>query len=164
MIKLYAAIIAVLILLPVWTKAEAVEAASKAEMKQASAGETEGGYVYEPRGRRDPFLPLVETRKKVKDSSKKKAPTVLGTLESYDIPDFKLIAVIKKGKGQYVGMLLSADSKSFIVKKGTVIGLHKGKVTDIQLDKVIVTEYSEDYKGIRRPRQSVLELYEGGAE
>jgi Tfp pilus assembly protein PilP len=162
MIRLCSLIIVALFLLPGLSFAEEIGVSSQSQIKKEDSG-IEEGYVYDPGERRDPFLPLIEV-KKARDTTKKKAPTVLGTLESYDIPDFQLKAVVKKGEGNFVGLLLSADNKTFIVKKGTVIGLHKGKVTGIFPDRVVVTEYFEDYKGVSKPRQVVLELYEGGAE
>jgi type IV pilus assembly protein PilP len=163
MIQLLSLLIAALFFLPCASIAEEIGVSSKPQVKKETAGD-EGGYVYEPRGRRDPFLPLIEIRRRTKETGKKKTPAVLGTLESYDIPDFQLIAVIEKGKGNFVGLLLSADKKTFVVKKGTVIGLYEGKITGIYPDRAVVTEYIKDYKGVLKPRQVVLELYEGGAE
>jgi type IV pilus assembly protein PilP len=122
----------------------------------------EGGFVYEPGGRRDPFIPLVEIAKKKEPS--KKSPRVLGTLESYDLPDFEVIAIVEKGEGKNSGLLLAPDNKTFVVKVGTVIGLNKGKVKNISKDRIIVEEKIKDYKGELLPRQVVLELYEGGAK
>jgi type IV pilus assembly protein PilP len=116
----------------------------------------------DPSGRRDPFIPLVEVSRKKEVS--KKSPRVLGTLESYDIPDFRVIAIVEKGEGKNSGLLLAPDNKTFVVKAGTVIGLYKGKVMKITRDRIIVQEHIEDYKGELIPREVVLELYEGGAK
>lgn len=131
------------------------------EGSQVATEIPEGGYVYEPRGRRDPFVPLVDVSKR-KEATK--SPRVLGTLESYDIPDFKVIAIVDKGQGRYSGLLLSPDNKSFLVRVGTVIGLKKGKVVEISRDRIIFSENIKDYKGDLIPREVVLELYEGGAK
>jgi type IV pilus assembly protein PilP len=132
------------------------------EGSQVESKIPEGGFIYEPGGRRDPFIPLVDVSKKKEVS--KKSPRVLGTLESYDLPDFEVIAIIEKGEGKNSGLLLAPDNKTFVVKEGTVIGLNKGKVMNISKDRIIVEEKIEDYKGELLPRQVVLELYEGGAK
>jgi type IV pilus assembly protein PilP len=108
------------------------------------------------------FIPLVDVSRRKETS--KKSPRVLGTLESYDIPDFEVIAIVDKGQGRYSGLLLAPDNKSFVVRVGTVIGLYKGKVMKMTRDKIIVKEHIEDYKGELIPREVVLELYEGGAK
>ncbi|MBI4839040.1 MAG: pilus assembly protein PilP, partial [Nitrospirae bacterium] len=88
----------------------------------------------------------------------KKART--GTLEGYDINDFTLAAIAEK-KGVRYGLLLSPDNKSYTVKEGTVLGLHKGMVKKITNDKVIINEYIIDYTGKTRPREIVLQLRRG---
>jgi type IV pilus assembly protein PilP len=119
--------------------------------------------TYDSGDRRDPFIPLIAVTSGP-GSGKKKTPRVLGTLESYDIPDFKIIAIIKKGDKGFYASLLAPDNKSFVVKEGTVIGLNGGKISEIHQDRMIVVEYIEDYKGNNVPRQVTLELYEGGVE
>lgn len=119
--------------------------------------------TYHSGERRDPFIPLIAVTSGP-GSGKKKTPRVLGTLESYDIPDFKVIAIIKKGEEGFYASLLAPDNKSFVVKEGTVIGLNGGRITAIDQDRMVVVEYIEDYKGNKVPRQVTLELYEGGVE
>ncbi len=111
----------------------------------------EHGYAYDPKGRRDPFTPLVVA---TKDKEKKEKAE---GLEGYDIGDFKLIAIAEK-KGKYYGLLLAPDNKAYTIKEGITLGLHKGKVKKIMSNKVIVTEYIKDYKGELKPREIVLEL------
>ncbi|MBI5195161.1 MAG: pilus assembly protein PilP [Nitrospirae bacterium] len=120
-----------------------------------SAKPEELGYTYDPRGRRDPFTPLIA----VGLDKGKKARTA-GTLEGYDINDFTLAAIAEK-KGVRYGLILSPDNKSYTVKEGTVLGLYKGTVKKITNDKVIIIEYSIDYTGKTRPREVVLELRKG---
>ncbi len=117
-----------------------------------SAKPEELGYAYDPRERRDPFTPLIAA-----GLDKGKKARTAGTLESYDIGDFTLAAIAEK-KGVRYGLILSPDNKSYTVKEGTVLGLHKGMVKKITNDKVIIIEYSIDYTGKTRPREVVLEL------
>ncbi len=143
------------------SKAEKVEIKPEAmiqEMVQETSKD-ESGYIYKSGGRRDPFVPLIVPAKEMEITSAK----LTGTLQGYDINDFKLIAVAKKGP-QYYALIATPDNKSFTVNKGTIIGLRKGKVKKITSSKLIMVEYSKDYRGELKARQIVLELHKGGGE
>jgi Tfp pilus assembly protein PilP len=154
MIKLFVILFAIVFIFPVSLGAEKDEIKPEAIVQKAPDVREES-YAYEPGGRRDPFIPLVEVTKRKKAGKK---PRTLGTLESYDIADFKLIAIVEKKGGQYYGLLLAADNKSFTIREGTVLGLNKGKVKEISPDKVLIEEFIRDYRGELKPRQVVLEL------
>ncbi len=133
-------------------------AAPQPETATEEAPEQEG-YVYQQRDRRDPFLPLIMPKKK----AVKIEGTRAGNLVSYDIGDFTLAAIAQKG-GQYFALLTTPDNRSFTVNKGTAIGLYKGKIQEITKDKIIIIEYSSDYKGELKPRQIILEFHKGEVE
>jgi type IV pilus assembly protein PilP len=114
----------------------------------------EKGYVYDRRDRRDPFVPLI-IAKKVETKDRQ-----TGTLESYDISEFALAAIARKG-GEYFALLVAPDKRSFTVYKGTIVGLSKGKVADISDDKVKLAEYSRDFRGKLKSRDITLELNKG---
>ena len=111
----------------------------------------EQGYVYKPRGRRDPFVPLIE----VKKEEEKKPEEIV--LESYDIANFRLIATAWD-KNQYYALLLAPDKKVYSVRVGTTLGLHMGKVKKISQDSVTIQENVGDYKGRLKPREIILKL------
>ncbi len=127
------------------------------EMVQKTS-DAESGYIYKSEGRRDPFVPLIVP---IKERERKTGQEFVGTLRGYDISDFRLIAVAKEGP-QYYALLATPDNKSFTINEGAIIGLHKGKVKKITSNKVIIIEYSKDYRGKLKPRQIVLELHKGG--
>ncbi len=114
------------------------------------------GYVYQQRDRRDPFVPLIVPTKTLV----KKAERKIGTLESYDINEFKLSAIVTKNT-EYFALLVTPDNRSFTVHKGSVIGLNKGKVNQILSDKVILVEYSKDFRGEFKERQLIIEFRKG---
>ena len=117
------------------------------------------GYIYQQKNRRDPFIPLiVPKRKPIKIEG-----TRAGTLVSYDVGDFTLAAIAQKG-GKYFALLTTPDNRSFTVNKGTAIGLHKGKVQEITKNKIIIIEYSSDYRGELKPRKIILEFHKGEVE
>ncbi len=117
------------------------------------------GYVYDRRDRRDPFVPLIVPRKKVQKGKEIK----VGTLEGYDLSEFRLAAIAKKGR-QYFALLTTPDNRSFTVHKGTVIGLNKGKVKNISSDRIILVEYSERFRGKLKPREIIIEFHKGEVE
>ncbi len=129
-------------------KLQAEEEAIRAALKQE-------GYVYQRRGRRDPFTPLiVPLKKQKKDKSK------IGTIEGYDLNEFALTAIAKKGD-EYYALLVTPDNRSFTVKEGDIIGMNNGRVKEITSDKIRMVEYIRNYKGELRPRQIILEFHKG---
>ena len=115
----------------------------------------EDGYIYEQRNRRDPFLTLiVPTQKTGIDETK------IGTLEGYDLSNFVLAAIAKRG-AEYFALLTTPDNRSFTVTKGSIVGFNRGKVEDISKDKIVFVEYSRDYRGDLKPKQIILEFVKG---
>lgn len=129
-----------------------IEAQTLQEAPQKPAEESN---IYNPKGRRDPFAPLVAITKE-----KERKAKVTGTLESYDIGDFELIGTAQKA-GVYYGLLVAPDNKAHTVVEGTILGLYRGKIKKITENKVIVIEYKMDYTGKLNPREIVLELHKG---
>ncbi len=117
------------------------------------------GYIYQHRDRRDPFIPLIVPTKKVQKGEGIKA----GTLEGYDIAEFTLSAIAKKGR-QYFALMTTPDNRSFTVNEGTAIGLNRGKVRKITSDRMIIVEYSMNYRGESKPREIILEFRKGEVE
>jgi len=132
---------------------KAVPTTKKAEQSAIVTQETTAlqkqGYIYEPKGRPDPFVPLIQPAKKEKAK-------IAGTIESYDVTDFTLVG-IAKGVERYA-LLVAPDNKAYTVKEGSILGLHKGKVKEIADERIIIVEYIKDYKGVLKPREIVLEL------
>jgi len=141
---------------PVAAKPASVPQAPKPEavLKAEDSPEQEG-YIYDQRGRRDPFSSLIVPKEEsIKDDSK------IGTLEGYDLSEFILLAIAKKGSLHYA-LLATPDNRSFTVNKGNTIGLRKGTVMEITADMIALVEYSHDYKGEKIPRQIILEFHKG---
>ncbi len=107
-------------------------------------------YEYNAKGRRDPFTPLI-----VKVEPERKKGGV--PLENYGVNEFKLTAVLWNKSGFYA-LVSAPDGKTFVLREGTVIGLHGGKVEKIMKDSVIIKEFLKDYKGRVKPNYTVLKL------
>ncbi|MFA5354301.1 MAG: pilus assembly protein PilP [Thermodesulfovibrionales bacterium] len=110
------------------------------------------GYEYNSMGKRDPFIPLIVKQEKLKP--KKGSPP----LESYDVSELKLIAVLWGGKRSFAVVMLP-DGKSYTIKDGDRIGLSNGKVYKITKDSVIIREMAKDYRGTVRERDLFLKLH-----
>lgn len=126
-------------------------APQKAEEKKVQAE----AYSYDPKGRRDPFLSIIEASKKEREVEKKKKS--LKPSEAYDVPDIKVIA-IAMDKNRYYAMIQLPDKKYFTIREGMSLGLYGGKVIKIDAGSVVVREYLKDYKGEMQPKDTILRL------
>ena len=109
-------------------------------------------YVYEPKGRRDPFVPLTDV---VKEKAFKKKGSA--AIEDFDVEEIKVIAIVWDSK-QYYAMVTLPDKKSYTIRKGMTLGLYGGKVREITKDSVIITEQIKDYKGQLKTKDTILKL------
>src|SRR5512143_3344820 len=113
-------------------------------------------YVYEQKGRRDPFMSLVQI-------SKEKPKRVAGRkpIEDFDVDEIKLVAILWDNR-QYYALIMLPYSKSYTIRKGTTVGLYGGKVEDITKDKVLIREHVKDYKGQPKTKETILKLRKEG--
>jgi Tfp pilus assembly protein PilP len=112
-------------------------------------------YVYDAKGKRDPFVSLIEISKKEKEAEKKKKG--LTPSESFDVADINVIAIAWE-KDRYYAMVQLPDKKYFTVKEGTALGIYGGRVIRIDKGSVLVREYVKDYKGEVQPKDTILKL------
>ncbi len=140
------------------TPAKTIE--KKVEEMQAMAAIQEPavqeGYIYDERERRDPFIPLIVAKRNLG----KNKSVMTGTLESYDLGEFTLAAIIKKGEKNFA-LVVAPDNRSFTINEGNIVGLNKGKVEEISDERAVLVEYSKDYKGRLRTRRIILDFHKG---
>ncbi len=108
---------------------------------------------YDFKGRIDPFVPLVKEepvkveKKELIDAKgevrEKRAKT---PLEKIELSQLQLKAIIIAPSGNKA-LVEESTGKGYIIRKGTYIGRHDGKVIKILKDKVIVEELKENYEG-----------------
>lgn len=108
-------------------------------------------YNYDPQGRRDPFLSLIQ---EAKEKPRKRGAT---PIENFDVSEIKLIAIAWDSQ-QYYAMITLPDNKSYTVRKGVVLGLYGGRVEGITRDSVIIREAVKDYKGQIKTKDTILKL------
>lgn len=138
-------------------QAEKVQVAPQAPtpaVKEEKAVEAEA-YTYNPKGKRDPFLSIIEASKREKEVEKKKKS--LKPSESYDVTDIRVIA-IARDKNNYYAMIQLPDKKYFTAKEGMTLGVHGGKIVSIDEGSVVVREFIKDYKGEIQPKDTILRL------
>lgn len=132
--------------------------ASDADKKDEIKVEKEA-YVYESKGRRDPFLPVIVVQKEKPHRKKKANP-----IENADLDELKLIAILSDASHQYYAMISLPDGKAYTVRKGTIIGLNEGRIESITKDSVLIREQVKDYKGQPKIKDTILKLRKEGEE
>ena len=142
---------------PVAQKPAAGSAAPATVQKEEPKVEKEI-YVYDPKGRRDPFTSLAQV-------AKPKAERKIGAspIENYDVDEIKLIAIAWDSR-QYYALITLPDNKSYTIRKGMTLGLYNGKVVEITRNSIIIKEQVKDYRGQTKIKDTILKLRKEGEE
>ena len=127
---------------------------------EADREKLKNAYSYNPAGKIDPFEPLFKSKPEedAKAKKKKRPKRIPRTpLEMVDISQLKLSAIINAPSGNRA-LVEEASGKGYVVREGTPIGIHWGKVAAIEKDRVIVEEEVEDLMGdyVKRNREMKL--------
>ena len=109
-------------------------------------------FLYEKNGRRDPFVSLLIAAQQA--PSKGETP-----LESYDVNSIRILGIVWNEKGHYAEVILP-DGKSYTLREGMTIGLHKGKIQRISQNSIVIKERVKDYKGEIKSKETILKLRE----
>jgi type IV pilus assembly protein PilP len=120
---------------------------------------------YNPKGRFDPFEPLFKSEQDEvpapKGSRKRRKPQT--PLERVALSQLKLSAIMRTAKGNSA-IVEDATGKGYVIRKGTYIGLNSGQVVDIDKDRVLIEEESEDISGELRIQNTELKLQKPAGE
>ena len=121
--------------------------------------------LYNPEGKLDPFAPLI--KEKPVNLAVKHRKVVrrkpLTPLEKLDLSQLKLVAILRAQSGNKA--LVEEDSgKGYVIKKGTYIGTHSGKVAEILSDRIIIEEEVEDIYGKISIHKKEIKLKPPGEE
>jgi type IV pilus assembly protein PilP len=109
-------------------------------------------YVYDPKGRRDPFMSLAQVSRARAERKKGASP-----MENFDVDEIKLIAIASDSQ-QYYALITLPDNKSYTIRKGMTLGLYNGKVAEITKDSVLIKEQVKDYRGQTKTKDTILKL------
>jgi type IV pilus assembly protein PilP len=123
--------------------------ASRPETTQASFG---GGLSYDPSGRRDPFLPIVE------NSQIGPGDMALPPLQRVGLTELNLIGIVWGTYG-YMAMVQAPDGKGYSLRRGTRVGPNNGVVSSITERGIIVQERFTDVYGNKQEREYVKLLH-----
>jgi len=99
-----------------------------------------GTYTYDRRGKTDPFKSFIAEQE---DTTKKKRKKPRTYLETLDLSQLDLIAIIVGPKGNFA-MVRDAKGLGYVIKKGTPIGINGGVVSQVNEREVIIREGSKD--------------------
>jgi len=113
----------------------------------------ENTYSYNPVGKPDPFRPIVEEEKIVKNKETKKDLNSIFPLQRMEIDNFRVVG-IAGNRIRRVAIVEDATKKFYPLFVGTHIGLHNGKVIEILADRIIVEEYDA-----KKTKRIILKLH-----
>ncbi|MBF0553827.1 MAG: pilus assembly protein PilP [Nitrospirae bacterium] len=105
-------------------------------------------YIYEPNGRRDPFLSLVERKKRLSASASVKPnrpPRAHSPLEEPELNAIVLKGIVVDAKKRYA--VVEIDGKTYVINVGTYVGREGGRVVKINNDKLVVETITYDDLG-----------------
>jgi type IV pilus assembly protein PilP len=115
-------------------------------------------FHYNSQGKMDPFRPFIQ-----KETAKKKSGVALSPLQRYGIEQLKLIGIMA-GDKKKVAIVSDPKGKSYVISKGTLIGLNNGRVERILDDQVIVEEKTGEDNRKVKIRRIILNLHRIEAE
>jgi len=110
------------------------------------------GASYDPSGRRDPFLPMVQLGQQVEQDAS------LPPLQRVGLTEVSLIGVLWGNYG-YTAMVQTPDGKGYSIRRGTRIGPNNGVVSSITERGIIVQERFTDVYGNKQEREYVKLLH-----
>jgi type IV pilus assembly protein PilP len=105
-------------------------------------------YMYNPVGKRDPFRSPDEGQRGPKESDVSCNEPLCG----FDLDQLQLVAVVS-GDANPVAMVEDGARVGYLVHRNSRVGKQGGKVTQIQRDCVVVTEYFQTPDGKVNPNR-----------
>jgi len=141
-------------------KPEAKAPPPPAAEAQAQAKKAEQVALYDPRGKRDPFVSFI----KVEERKRAGIDTAsLPPLQRYDLGELKFVGVIWMKKGARA-LVEDAEGKGYSVTVGTRIGRSGGVVSRITGKEILVREEFVGNRGEKIVRESGIQLTTAGGK
>jgi Tfp pilus assembly protein PilP len=126
----------------------------------AQAKKSEPIVLYDPRGKRDPFVSFV----KVEDRRRSQAgAAALPPLQRYELGELKFVGVLWTKKGPR-GLVEDAEGKGYSVVEGMRIGRSGGVVRRITEKEIIVREEFVGNRGEKIVKDSGIQLTTAGGK
>ncbi len=118
-----------------------------------AAPESAETLTYDPSGRRDPFVAIIQLLQEKKEDAN------LPPLQRISLTEINLVGVVWGGYG-YTAMVQTPDGKGYSVRRGTRMGPNNGIVTSITERGLIVVERFTDIYGKKQEREFVRLLHQ----
>ncbi|HEX9851155.1 pilus assembly protein PilP [Candidatus Deferrimicrobium sp.] len=134
--------------------------APSAPAAEASAKKVEQVALYDPRGKRDPFVSFIKVEERRKAGSDTLA---LPPLQRYDLGELKFVGVIWTKTGAR-GLVEDAEGKGYSVTVGTRIGRSGGVVRRITGKEILVREEFVGSRGEKIMRESGIQFTTAGGK
>ena len=132
------------------TPAEAEGAAAPSEVFSISGALEDETFRYNPAGRRDPFKSLLQLQSKQKDLSS------LPPVQQLDLAQIKITGVVMDEVEGPRAMIKSPTGRTFVVKKGMIIGKNEGEIIEVSLQGIRVVEKFVDFIGKETLRETFI--------
>lgn len=127
---------------------------------QTVASLTAANFHYNPKGKLDPFKPLV---REVKKDAKAKPRLGLTPLERLGLEQVRLVGIGGYEKSR-IAVVTDPKGKSYILVKGSLLGPNRGTVADILDDQIIVEEQISGERGKKKYKRIQLLLHKEESE
>lgn len=126
---------------------------------QAASGDpsyaaADGGYFYDPRGKRDPFRSF---RFAGSEGDSKGDREAFGPLVDFELGQLELSAVIWDATNPRA-LILDPGGRSYIVREGSPIGKNRGQIIHIGDNLVLVKETYENFAGEKTTKDVELRI------
>lgn len=112
------------------------------DMVDVSEMLNDDSFIYDPAGRRDPFESLLKLIKKPGAD-----PALLPPIQKINLEKVKVSGIILDDAKGHRAMIKGDDGKTYVVKKGTIMGKNEGEVIEVSLDGIRVVEKFVDFMG-----------------
>ena len=132
--------------------------APAAPAAEAQAKKVEQVALYDPSGKRDPFVSFVRVEERRKAAV---GTASLPPLQRYDLGELKFVGVIWTKKGAR-GLVEDAEGKGYSVTVGMRIGRSGGVVSRITGKEILVREEFVGNRGEKIVRESGIQLTTAG--
>jgi type IV pilus assembly protein PilP len=114
-------------------------------------------YTYDPKGRRDPFKPLIVATKPtalVSEERPRCPPT-----QDFELASLKLVAIVWGEMGRKA-MVKAPNGRGYAVAEEMLIGRNCGRIRRIESNAVVIEETRRDAEGNLLKEEVVLRLRE----
>jgi len=125
---------------------------------EAQAKKAEPAALYDPRGKRDPFVSFIKVEERRKGAI---GTGSLPPLQRYELGELKFVGVIWTKKGAR-GLVEDAEGKGYSVTVGMRIGRSGGVVSRITGKEILVREEFVGNRGEKIVRESGIQLTTAG--